>query len=92
MPTDDLRDDLAPRPHDITTFTYDCEGEKPTVTYAGTAEPVAMCDHDYDERLFRVTDADGTTAEFHDRAVQFLVVEPDPETGELELVMSRGRP
>jgi hypothetical protein len=81
-----------PRPLNIMTDTYDCEGKNVTITYSVPFGPTATCDHDRDKRLFRLTEPDGKTTEFHDRAVRCLVVEPDPETGEMEPVMRRGRP
>jgi hypothetical protein len=92
MPADDLRDPLAPRALNIITYTYDADDNLGMVSCSAPATPKATCDHDRDKRLFRVTEPDGTTVDFHDRAVRFLVVEPDPETGEPEPVMERGGP
>jgi hypothetical protein len=92
MPADDSRDDPTPRPLNIMTYTYDCEGKNVTITYSVPFGPMAICDHDRDKRRFRLTEPDGTTTEFHDRAVRFLVVSANPESGELEPVIERGGP
>jgi hypothetical protein len=34
MPADDSRDDFMPRPLNIMTYTYNCEGKDTTVTYS----------------------------------------------------------
>ncbi len=39
---------------------------------------------------YDITAPDGKKTKFHDRAVQFLVVDPDSETRELEPVVTRG--
>jgi hypothetical protein len=89
MPADDLPGPLESSASNIITYVYDREGRIGTVS---DSVPRATCDHDREKRLFRVTEPDGTTVAFHDRAVRFLVAEPDPETGELRPVMERGRP
>ena len=92
MPADDAYDRFESIPGKIITYTYDCGRKNTTVTYSVPTRPKATCDHDHEKRLFRVTEPDGTTTQFHDRFVRFLVVEPDPETGEPEPVMERGEP
>jgi hypothetical protein len=92
MSADDAQDRFEPRSLNIMTYTYDCEGKNVTITYSVPFGPTATCDHDRDKRLFRLTEPDGTTTEFHDREVRFLVVSLDPESGELEPVIERGGP
>ena len=56
-----------------------------TFTYHYDPKPSPFqIDHDRQKRLFAITGPDGQRSEFHDRAVRFLVVEPDPETGEMQ--------
>ena len=49
-------------------------------------------DHDRTRGLFVVTQPDGTTELFRDNQVRYLVVEPDPQTGELRPAVKYGRP
>ena len=49
-------------------------------------------DHDEGNGIFLVTEPDGETAVFRDQPVQFLVVEPDPESGAMTPVMKHGEP
>jgi len=84
--------DLGGFPHwhgGITTYTYDADdvGSIPQ-----PAAPPCSSEHDEKKRVFRITAPDGQTTEFHYRAVQFLVVVPDPTTGELEPIVNQGRP
>jgi len=68
-------------------------GNVTTFTYFYDLEPARFrIEHDRQKRLFEITGPDGKKTEFHGRAVQFLVVEPDPDTGELEPVVTRGKP
>ena len=68
-------------------------GNVTTFTYFFDLEPARFqVEHDRQKRLFEITGPDGKKTEFHDRAVQFLVVEPDPDTGELEPDVTRGKP
>src|SRR5262245_9451000 len=81
----------APAPASRSDRSY--SGMK-TVTYTYSyepAEPKARVEHDREKRRSQVSGPDGTTVEFHDRPVRFLVVEPDPEskTGEIRPVLSR---
>ena len=48
-------------------------------------------DHDRAKGLYVVTQPDGTTELFRDNAVRYLVVEPDPQTGELRPAVKYGR-
>jgi hypothetical protein len=86
MQSDECRYFGPPTGHSTVTYTYEREA---TPRYE---PPTAACVRDRGKRLFRVSELDDTTTEFHDRAVRFLVVEPDPDTGELEPVMERGGP
>jgi hypothetical protein len=71
----------------------DPSGHLMTYTYYYDPEPsLFQIEHDREKRRFEVTGPDGKKTEFHDRAVRFLVVEPDAETGELEPVVARGKP
>ena len=74
----------------VTTFHYDPEGRLSFVE-APTLQGSSW-EHDEAKRLFRITQPDGKTIEFHDRFLRFLVVAPDPETGKPEPVMSWGTP
>ncbi len=74
----------------VSTFHYDPEGKLSYVE--AEASPGSSWEHDEARRVFRVTDPDGKVKEFHDRAVPFLVVAPDPQTGKLEPVISWGVP
>src|SRR5438874_13815956 len=65
-----------------TRYIYECPDPPPRV----------RVDHDEEKRLFRVTGPDGETAVFRDQPVRFLVVEPDPQTGELTPVTRSGEP
>ena len=66
----------------VTTYAY----------YYNPQQPHFEIRHDRDKRVFEATGPDGHKSAFHDRAVRFLVVKPDPETGELRPVTSRGKP
>jgi hypothetical protein len=48
--------------------------------------------HDRRRHRLRITDKDGRTAEFDDRAVRFLVMAPDRRTKALQPVLVRGEP
>ena len=77
-------------PSEITTYTYDPEGR--LVSVEAPTPPGSSWEHDEAKRVFRVTEPDGKVIEFHDRAQRFLVVAPDPQTGELSPVPSWGAP
>ena len=40
-------------------------------------------EHDREKRVIRVIERDGRTAVFREQPVRFLIVEPDPQTGEM---------
>ena len=69
-------------PGDVTTFVY---GEEPPV-------PAFQFSHDREKRLFVLSWSDGRIEKFRDNPARQLVVEPDPETGELRPVTKSGRP
>jgi hypothetical protein len=54
--------------------------------------PAFEFEHDKRNRLFILTWPDGRTESFRDNPVRHLVVEPDPETGEMRPVIKRGQP
>ena len=49
-------------------------------------------EHDTQKRLFVLTAPGGKPEYFRDNPVRQLLVEPDPETGELRPVIMRGKP
>jgi hypothetical protein len=49
-------------------------------------------DHDAKGGVFILTKPDGTEERFRDSPARHLLVEPDPQTGELRLVVKHGRP
>jgi hypothetical protein len=48
--------------------------------------------HDHARGLITLTTADGRTERFRDNPVRYLVVEPNPQTGELQPAAKHGRP
>lgn len=58
---------------------------------AGSSMPAAF-EHDKQKRLFVLTLPDGKIERFRDNPARQLVVEPDPETGEMRPVVQRGQP
>jgi YD repeat-containing protein len=74
----------------ITTYTYDDEGRRLSVSEPDSQ--VIRCERNPEKRVFEISGPGGQTTEFHDRAVRFLVVEPDPITGALQPVFSGGKP
>jgi hypothetical protein len=48
--------------------------------------------HDQQKRLFILTWSDGTVERFRDNPARQLMVEPDPETGEMRPVIKHGKP
>ena len=74
----------------VTTFTYDPGGR--LVSVEAPTPSGSSWEHDEPKRVFRVTSPEGKVTEFHDRAQCFLVVAPDPQTGELSPVLSWGVP
>jgi hypothetical protein len=68
----------------VTTYTY---------TYTAQGPPPAFAFvHDKEKRVFCLTGADGKAEVFRDNPVRYLVVEPDPETGELKPATKCGKP
>jgi len=49
-------------------------------------------EHDAQKGIFRLKWPDGTNEVFRDKPARYLVVEPDPETGEIKPVVKRGCP
>ena len=74
-----LRTEPSP---ELTTYTYYCDPPPPQFE----------CHHALERRVFEIVGPDGRKSVFHDREVRFLVVEPDPETGELRPATRRGKP
>lgn len=66
----------------ITTFVYSFKEESPGFRFT----------HEQAKGLFVVTDRDGNVVRFRDKPTRFLVVEPDPETGELRPAVKYGEP
>ena len=95
-----------PSPEDMRiTYTYDSNNrllmtsERITsvriTTYNEPAEPPAerfKFEHDTQKRLFMLTAPDGKTEHFRDNPTRYLVVEPDPGTGEMRPVLMYGAP
>ena len=65
-----------------TWYKYLVEPDTPSFTF----------EHDKQKRLFVLTWSDGRTETFRDNPARLLMVEPDPETGEMRPVIRRGRP
>jgi hypothetical protein len=74
--------DVIKRGDVVTTYGFPAETRVPTLGFV----------HDEQKKLFVLTMPDGTTEYFRDRPARQLLVEPDPETGELKPVINRGRP
>jgi hypothetical protein len=76
------------------SYTRD-DGRGAITTYVYTYEdyPQAFSfDHDKQNGVLIVTKSDGTEERFRDNPTRHLLVDPDPETGELRPVVKRGRP
>jgi hypothetical protein len=54
--------------------------------------PAFLFEHDKRNRLFILTWPDGRTERFRDNPIRHLVVEPDPQTGEMRPVTKRVQP
>ena len=65
-----------------TRYEYFVEPQTPPFTF----------EHDKQKRLFILTWPDGKTERFRDNPARQLMVEPDPETGEMRPVIKRGQP
>ena len=66
-----------------------------TYTYSFEVDPWAQSftfEHDKEKRVFRLTDAEGKAEYFRDNPARYLVVEPDPETGEMRPATQHGKP
>ena len=82
--------DAAPR---IRRVAYDAD--QGMTTYTFTYEPKRdpfEFEHVEEKGLFALTGPDGKIEYFRDRPTRYLVVEPDPGTGQAGLAISRGRP
>ena len=75
-------------------FHYDgTPGSATTITYVVEAPPRAFnFVHDNAKGVYVLTKPDGTTERFRDKPARHLVVEPDPDTGELRPAMKGGLP
>ena len=68
-------------------------GRNYITTYTYNAKPRAVVEHDEAAKRFVVTDReDGSKVAFHDRAVRFLVVEPNGGKGGVSPVLESGEP
>jgi hypothetical protein len=67
---------------ETTTYTYSVERRIRPFTF----------EHDKQKRLFILTWPDGKTEHFRDNPARQLMVEPDPETGEMRPVIKNGEP
>jgi hypothetical protein len=68
----------------MTTYTYSYRDDPHAESFA--------FEHDKDKRVFRLTDAEGNAEYFRDNPEGYLVVEPDPETGEIWPARKCGKP
>jgi hypothetical protein len=68
----------------VTTFTYSCKPDPQAESFT--------FEHDKEKRVFRLTDAQGNTECFRDKATRYLIVEPDPETGGMRPATKYGKP
>jgi hypothetical protein len=72
----------------VTTYTYshsDSFEERPP-------EPVWLVEHDRQQGTFRLSGPGGKVEVFRDKALRYLVLEPDPESGQMVPVIRDGRP
>jgi hypothetical protein len=65
-----------------TWYEYLVEPHKPSFSF----------EHDKQKRLFKLNSLDGKTEYFRDNPARYLMVGPDPESGEMRPVIKRGRP
>ena len=70
-----------PTPESVVTFTYNYEIPEHPRHFSFA--------HDPTRGLFTLTSPDGTTELFRDNAVRYLVVERDPQTGDLRPAAAR---
>src|SRR5262249_52790175 len=68
------------------------KGARATLTYTCHRKPQVAVEHVREKGVFRLTAPDGKTEVFRDDATRYLVVEPDPETGEMTPVIRGGQP
>jgi hypothetical protein len=91
-PDDESSRDAAGRyvlSHKITDST----GAITTYVYSLKEEPTCFSfTHEQAKGLFVLTTRDGKVEQFRDKPTRFLVVEPDPETGELRPAVKHGEP
>jgi hypothetical protein len=75
-------------------FYYgDILGSITTITYSFEEEPNRFdFVHDKAKGVFVLTGPDDITERFRDKPARYLVVEPDPDTGELRPAVKRGLP
>ncbi len=66
----------------VVTFTYEAREAPRQFSFA----------HDRARGLYVVIQPDGTTELFRDNPVRYLVVEPDPQSGEVRPAVKFGRP
>jgi hypothetical protein len=66
----------------VTTYTYSFEGLPSRFDFV----------HDEAKGVFVLTRPDGTTERFRDKPARYLVVEPEPDTGELMPRVNGGEP
>jgi hypothetical protein len=64
--------------------TYVCSLQEEPMRFSFT--------HEQAKGLFVLTAREGNVARFRDKPTRFLVVEPDPETGELRPAVKHGEP
>ena len=87
----------------VTTYVYDADNRLKFVQERMKDETVSAYfyeptpdqftfEHDKQKRLFLLTGKDGKVERFRDNPVRQLVVEPDPETGEMRPVTVLGKP
>jgi hypothetical protein len=98
-------DSPSPEPEPETSYSYDegrlteirevTENGKTVTVYVHRVKesaPSFSFVHDKQKRLFILTWPDGKTERFRDNPARELMVEPDPETGEMRPVLKRGQP
>jgi hypothetical protein len=83
--------------HTIWPTLVDCKAAPGAVTFTYSYElseesRLLSLVHDRPKGLYILTKPDGTTELFRDKPDRYLVVEPDPQTGELRPAAKRGQP